>query len=84
MLSTGENHYPVNNCSGNQLRYPVGVGWGRVLLYMGYTGVCGCEGYGFKAVSSGIGYINQRVWPGSGIGMIFQDTDQLVKRFSLE
>ena len=51
---------------------------------MGYTGVCGCEGYGFKAVSSGIGYINQRVWPGSRIGMIFQDTDQLVKRFSLE
>ena len=32
MLSTGENHYPVNKYSGNQLRYPVkkrGRGGGR-------------------------------------------------------
>ena len=34
----------------------------RVLPYMGYIGMCRCEGYGFEAVYSGIGYINQRVW----------------------
>ena len=32
------------------------------LPYMGYIGMCHCEGYGFEAVYSGIGYINQRVW----------------------
>ena len=26
---------------------------------MGYVGMCRCEGYGFQAVYSGIGYINQ-------------------------
>ena len=35
---------------------------GGVLPYMGYIGMCRCAGYGFKAVYSGIGYINQRVW----------------------
>ena len=34
---------------------------GGVLPYMGYIGICRCEGYGFRAVYSGIGYINQRV-----------------------
>ena len=29
---------------------------------MGYIGMCHFEGYGFQAVQSGIGYINQRVW----------------------
>ena len=28
----------------------------------GLIGLCRCEGYGFQAVYSGIGYINQRVW----------------------
>ena len=35
---------------------------GGVLPYMGYIGMCRCEGYGFQAVYSGIGYINQGVW----------------------
>ena len=39
-----------------------GVGGVGVLAYMGYIGMCRCEGYGFEAVYSGIGYINQRVW----------------------
>ena len=30
--------------------------------YMGYIGMCRCEGYGFQAVYSRIGYIHQRVW----------------------
>ena len=30
-----------------------------VLSYMGYIGMCHCEGY---SIGSGIGYINQRVW----------------------
>ena len=29
---------------------------------MGYIGMCRFEGYGFQAVQSGIGYVNQRVW----------------------
>ena len=39
-------------------RWPPGV----VLPYMGYIGMCHCEGYGFQAVYSRIGYINQTVW----------------------
>ena len=34
---------------------------GGLLPYMGYIGMCRCEGYGFKAVYSGIGYIYRRV-----------------------
>ena len=37
-------------------------GGGGVLPYMGYIGMCRCEGYGFQAVYSRIGYINQSVW----------------------
>ena len=37
-------------------------GGGGGLPYMGYIGVCHCEGYGFQAVYSRIGYINQSVW----------------------
>ena len=33
-----------------------------VLPYMGYIGMCCCEGYGFQAVYSSIGYINQSDW----------------------
>ena len=36
-------------------------GGGGVLSYMGYICMCRCEGYGFQAVHSGIGCINQRV-----------------------
>ena len=35
---------------------------GGVLPYMGYMGMCRCEGYGFQAVYSRLGYINQGVW----------------------
>ena len=34
---------------------------GGVLPYMGYIGMCRWEGYGFQAVYSSIGYINQSV-----------------------
>ena len=33
-----------------------------VLPYMGYVDKCCCEGYGFRAVYSSIGYINQCLW----------------------
>jgi len=36
--------------------------WGEAPPYMGYIGMCRCEGYGFQAVYSRIGYINQSVW----------------------
>ena len=35
---------------------------GGVLPYIGYIGICRCEGYGFQAVYSRIAYINQSVW----------------------
>ena len=44
-----------------KLRFKPG-GVGGVLPYMGYIGMCRCEGYGFQAVYSSIGYINQSVW----------------------
>ena len=37
-------------------------GGGGVLPCMGYIGMCRCEGYGFQAVYSSVGYINQSVW----------------------
>ena len=39
-----------------------GGGGGGVLPYMGYIGMCRREGYGFQAVYSSIGYINQSGW----------------------
>ena len=41
--------------------HPAGGG-GVVLPYMGYIGMCRCEGYGSQAVYSRIGYINQSIW----------------------
>ena len=41
--------------------YLVHIRGGGVMAYMGYIGMCRCEGYGFQAVHSGIGYINHRV-----------------------
>ena len=35
---------------------------GGALPHMRYIGMCRCEGYGFQAVYSRIGYINQSVW----------------------
>ena len=46
----------------NSLRAGVGAGGGGVLPYMGYIGMCRCEGYGFQAVYSRIEYINQSIW----------------------
>ena len=37
-------------------------GGGGVLPCMGYIGMSRCERYGFQAVYSRIGHINQRVW----------------------
>ena len=35
---------------------------GGVLPYMDYIGMCRCEGYGFQAVHSTVGYTNQIFW----------------------
>ena len=50
---------------------------GGVLPYMGYIGMCHCEGYGFQAVYSGIGYISKSESWVLEKGIIFQETDQL-------
>ena len=41
---------------------PCGGGRRYCHINMGYIGMCRCEEYGFQAVYSGKGYINQRVW----------------------
>ena len=43
-------------------RTPAVGGGGGELPYMGYIIMCRCEGYGFQAGYSRIGYINQTVW----------------------
>ena len=60
-------------------KYP--GGWG-LLPYMGYIDMCCCEGYGFQAVYSGIGYINQRVRVSNRVSS-FRETDQLIEDFGL-
>ena len=35
---------------------------GKRLPYMCYIGMCHCAGYGFQAIYSRIGYINQSIW----------------------
>ena len=35
---------------------------GGGMPYMGQIGMWRCDGYGFQAVYSSIGYINQSVW----------------------
>ena len=42
--------------------YVPSPGGGGVLPHMVYIGMRGCEGYGFQAVYSRTGYINQSVW----------------------
>ena len=37
-------------------------GVGGTAIYGLYRYMCRCEGYGFQAVYSSIGYINQSVW----------------------
>ena len=39
-----------------------GGGGGKELPHMGYIGMCRSEGYGFQAVYSRLGYINQNIW----------------------
>ena len=53
-----------------------GGGEGGVLPYMGYIGMCRCEGYGFQAVYSGIARIYNLESLGLEQDIIFQETDQ--------
>ena len=66
LFGMGEPSEPQENARGAPTPrfrvYPGGAGGGRVLPYMGDIGMCRCEGYGFQAVYSRIGYINQSVW----------------------
>ena len=49
-------------CKTSQKRTLPQKGGGGVLPYIGYIGMCRGEGYGFQAVYSRIGYVNQSVW----------------------
>ena len=54
-------------------------GGGGVLPYMGYIGVCHCEGYGFQAVYSSIGHINQSVWIKNRV-LLIKNEKKLIKK----
>ena len=56
-------------------------GGGRVLPCMGFIGMCRCEGHGFQAVYSRVGYDYKSESLGLEQGIIFQETDQLVEDF---
>ena len=45
-----------------------------------WANMCRCEGYGFQAVYSRIGYINQNISVWDRVSF-FQETDQLVEDF---
>ena len=51
-----------SNFHGIEIMRLTSQGGGGALPYMGHIGMCRCEGYGFQAVYSSIGYINQSVW----------------------
>ena len=56
---------PAALCFVNQFVRPNAIALnpgGGVLPYITYIGMCRCEGYGFQAVWSGIGYRNQGVF----------------------
>ena len=61
MLKKGYEKSSYKNAKAQNVYHP-GVYPGGVLPYMGYMGMCRCEGYGFQPVYSRIGYINQSVW----------------------
>ena len=50
----------VGYCKVPELKR-LGGGGGGGYCHMGYMSLCRCEGYGFQAVYSRIGYINQGV-----------------------
>ena len=50
----------MESCSGDYT--PPGGGGTAIYGYMGFIGMCRCEGYGFQAVYPRIGCINQSVW----------------------
>ena len=58
------DHYIVSDqadssiLGNNKTNIMVSQGW--VLPYIGYTGMCHWQGYGFQAIWSGIGSSNQR------------------------
>ena len=50
-----------DTCSVNKGHYVESPGGGGHFRNF-WVGMCRCEGYGFQAVYSRIGYINQSVW----------------------
>ena len=60
LLSGAKSPNGQNGFKEQNSRHPLKPG--GVLPYMGYIGMCRCEGYGFQAVYFRIGYINQSVW----------------------
>ena len=66
MRGAGVSTQQFSSLQENKIRFKQSMlygGRGTALLpYMGYIGICRCEGHGFQAVYSRIGHINQNVW----------------------
>ena len=58
-ITNSEKYYLVTVCLLMVTLRIVPGGGGGILPYIGYIGICSCEGYGFQAVYFRIGYINQ-------------------------
>ena len=67
---SGAYEIPLTSWKATSLSYWILVGvrlvsfipGGGVLPYIGYIGMCRCEGYDFQAVYARIEYMNQSVW----------------------
>ena len=61
IINTYRSPSRLFTCGGVEILSP-GGGRGGTPTYVLLIGMCHCEGYGFQAVYSRIGYINQSVW----------------------
>ena len=61
IINTYRSPSRLFTCGGVEILSP-GGGGGGTPTYVLLIGMCHCEGYGFQAVYSRIGYINQSVW----------------------
>ena len=62
IIPAGKNPFMYHGPEKSDFSLNQAPAGGGLLPYMGYIGMCRCEGCGFQAVYSRIGYINQNIW----------------------
>ena len=73
IINTYRSPSRLFTCGGVEILSPWGGGGGTP-TYVLLIGMCHCEGYGFQAVY-------YRLYKSERLGIIFQETDQLVEDF---